>query len=47
LTFTVYVASVEGGAPDECFWIACDSVGKAGFSSVMRKAIAQAMSPRK
>jgi A/G-specific adenine glycosylase len=46
LTLTVYVAAVEGGAPEGCFWVAPDSVGKAGFSSVMRKAIARAVSPR-
>ncbi len=43
LTLTVYAAAVEGAAPDGCFWVRPDGVGEAGFSNVMRKAVAQAL----
>ncbi len=46
LTLTVYVALVEGGAPDGCFWVSPDGVGEAGFSNVMRKAVARALRAR-
>jgi A/G-specific adenine glycosylase len=46
LTLTVYAAAVEGGAPDGCFWVSPDSVGEAGFSNVMRKAVVQALARR-
>jgi A/G-specific adenine glycosylase len=46
LTLTVYAAAVEGAAPDGCFWISPDSVGEAGFSNVMRKAVARALGHR-
>jgi A/G-specific adenine glycosylase len=44
LTLTVYVAAVEADPPDGCFWVAHDSIGTAGFSNVMRKAISRALS---
>ncbi len=43
LTLTVYAAAFDGGAPDGHFWVAPDAVGHAGFSSVMRKAVARAL----
>jgi A/G-specific adenine glycosylase len=46
LTLTVYAAAVEGAAPDGCFWVSPDSVGEAGFSNVMRKAVALALAGR-
>jgi hypothetical protein len=42
LKLTVYAAAVEGGAPDRHFWVARGSVGEAGFSNVMRKAVEHA-----
>jgi A/G-specific adenine glycosylase len=44
LKLTVYAAEFEGGAPDRHFWVARETVGEAGFSNVMRKAIAHAFS---
>jgi A/G-specific adenine glycosylase len=46
LTLTVYAADVDGGAPDGCFWLAAESVGEAGFSSLMRKAVEHALRRR-
>jgi A/G-specific adenine glycosylase len=43
LKLTVYAAEFEGGAPDGCFWVKPDAVGSAGFSSMMRKAVAHAL----
>jgi A/G-specific adenine glycosylase len=42
LRLTVYAAAVEAGAPDRHFWVARGSVGEAGFSNVMRKAVEHA-----
>ena len=36
----VYVGAYEGGAPDSHFWVEREAVGEAGFSNVMRKAVA-------
>jgi len=46
LTLTVYAAAVDGGAPDGCFWLAADSLGDAGLSNVMRKAVEHALQRR-
>ncbi len=43
LTLTIYAAAVEAAAPDGCFWVSPDSVGEAGFSNVMRRAVALAL----
>ena len=43
LRLTVYAAEFEGGAPAGCFWVAPDTVGGAGFSSMMRKAVEHAL----
>jgi A/G-specific adenine glycosylase len=43
LWLTVYAAEFEGGAPTDCFWVAPDAVGKAGFSTMMRKAVEHAL----
>ncbi|MBV8442231.1 MAG: NUDIX domain-containing protein, partial [Hyphomicrobiales bacterium] len=43
LALTVYAAAVEDAAPDGCFWVSPDGVGEAGFSNVMRKAVARAV----
>ncbi|MBV8105527.1 MAG: A/G-specific adenine glycosylase [Hyphomicrobiales bacterium] len=43
LTLTVYAAAVKDAAPDGCFWVSPDGVGEAGFSNVMRKAVARAV----
>jgi A/G-specific adenine glycosylase len=43
LRLTVYAAEFEGGAPAGCFWVALDTVGGAGFSSMMRKAVEHAL----
>jgi A/G-specific adenine glycosylase len=44
LELTVQTAAFEGAAPERHFWVARDAVGEAGFSNVMRKAIAHALS---
>jgi A/G-specific adenine glycosylase len=43
LRLTVYAAPFDGGAPDGHFWVAADAVDRAGFSSVMLKAVAHAL----
>ncbi len=43
LRLTVYAAEFDGGAPAGCFWVNPDAVGAAGFSSMMRKAVAHAL----
>jgi A/G-specific adenine glycosylase len=43
LSLAVYAAPYEGGAPDGCFWVARDGIEAAGFSNVMRKAVAHAI----
>jgi A/G-specific adenine glycosylase len=42
LRLTVYAAAFEGGAPDGHFWVAQEAIREAGFSNVMRKAVAHA-----
>jgi A/G-specific adenine glycosylase len=42
LSLVVYAGAYEGGAPDRHFWLMRDAVGEAGFSNVMRKAVAHA-----
>ena len=44
LTLTVYAAAFDGEAPDGHFWIRPETVGDAGFSNVMRKAVEHALS---
>jgi A/G-specific adenine glycosylase len=39
LSLVVYTARYDGNAPDRHFWVLRDTVGEAGFSSVMRKAV--------
>jgi A/G-specific adenine glycosylase len=43
LRLTVYAAEFEGRAPTDCFWVAPDAVGKAGFATMMRKAVEHAL----
>ncbi len=43
LSLAVYAARYEGNAPDRHFWVMRESVGDAGFSNVMRKAVAHAV----
>jgi A/G-specific adenine glycosylase len=43
LSLTVYAAEFDGGAPDECFWVAPDAIPAVGFSSMMRKAVEHAL----
>ena len=43
LSLTVYAAPDEGGAPDPHFWVDEAAVPEAGFSNVMRKAVAHAI----
>ncbi|MGO9422149.1 A/G-specific adenine glycosylase [Roseiarcus sp.] len=43
LSLEVYAAPYEGAAPDHHFWVAQDAVPEAGFSNVMRKAVAHAL----
>jgi A/G-specific adenine glycosylase len=43
LTLTVYAAAFEGDAPDRHFWVARETLGEAGFSNVMRKAVEHAV----
>jgi len=43
LSLSVYAAPYEGGAPDRHFWVMREAVGEAGFSNVMRKAVAHAI----
>ncbi len=43
LTLTVHAAPYEGDPPGDGFWVARDAVGGAGFSNVMRKAVAHAL----
>ena len=43
LSLAVYAAAYEGGAPEGHFWVAREAVGEAGFSNVMRKAVAHAI----
>jgi A/G-specific adenine glycosylase len=43
LRLTVYAAEFDGGAPADCFWIKPDTLGVAGFSSMMRKAVEHAL----
>jgi A/G-specific adenine glycosylase len=43
LSLTVYAAQFDGGAPTDCFWVAPDTVGGTGFSSMMRKAVEHAL----
>ncbi len=42
MSLVVYAGAYEGGAPDCHFWLMRDAVGEAGFSNVMRKAVAHA-----
>ena len=44
LSLTVYAGPFDGCAPEECFWVRPDSVDALGFSNVMRKAVAHALS---
>lgn len=44
LKLTVYAVEFDGGAPAGCFWVAPDAVGAAGFSTMMRRAVAHAVS---
>jgi A/G-specific adenine glycosylase len=46
LTLTVYAGAFNGAAPDGHFWVARGTVGEAGFSSVMRKAVIHAVDRR-
>jgi A/G-specific adenine glycosylase len=43
LRLTVYAGEFDGVAPAGCFWVAPDTVGGAGFSSMMRKAVEHAL----
>ena len=43
LSLAVYAAPYEGGAPDGCFWVGREGIEAAGFSNVMRKAVAHAI----
>ena len=43
LSLAVYAARYEGDAPDPHFWVLWETVGEAGFSSVMRKAVDHAV----
>jgi A/G-specific adenine glycosylase len=43
LSLAVHLASHEGEAPDSCFWVAREGLETAGFSNVMRKAVAHAI----
>ena len=43
LTLTVHAAPYEGDPPGDCFWVAREAVGGAGFSNVMRKAVTHAL----
>ena len=43
LALAVYAGAVEDQAPEGCFWVATVEVGEAGFSNVMRKAVAHAL----
>jgi A/G-specific adenine glycosylase len=43
LSLTVYAAQFDGGAPAGCFWVSLNTVGGAGFSSMMRKAVEHAL----
>ncbi|RBP09844.1 A/G-specific DNA-adenine glycosylase [Roseiarcus fermentans] len=46
LSLAVYAAPYAGGAPDSHFWVSRDAVAEAGFSNVMRKAVAHAIAAR-
>ncbi len=43
LTLSVYAAPYEGPPPEPHFWVSPGTVGEAGFSNVMRKAVAHAI----
>ena len=43
LSLTVYAGAFEGGAPDGHFWVSLETLGEAGFSSAMRKAVEHAI----
>ncbi len=43
LKLTVYAGAFEGAAPEAHFWVSPGEVGDAGFSNVMRKAVARAL----
>jgi A/G-specific adenine glycosylase len=46
LRLTLFVARFDGAAPIGHFWVAPDAVAEAGFSNLMRKAVAHAASRR-
>lgn len=43
LRLVVFAGRIDVAAPEGCFWVAPQEIGKAGFSNVMRKAAALAL----
>ena len=43
LSLAVFTGGFDGAAPDGCFWVAPHGIDEAGFSNVMRKAVALAL----